>query len=204
MDGKNKLTKTPYLVLFIILISVGVGTASALITITLDGNVVVTGNTTLEGGLACTNCVDSADINPSQVQRRTGSMACPDDMVLKAINLDGTINCWPSFTGEAPSGIPGALGIYTIETTFGGLSTGENNQFFSIFCDEGDFALSGGIADVNGIMDEFVVKEFGNGEVEDMSSALWFVTVDVKADSFEGITIRLHAICLDFSPGHID
>jgi len=44
MEWKNQLTKTPYLVLFIILISVGVGTASALITITLAGDVVVTGD----------------------------------------------------------------------------------------------------------------------------------------------------------------
>ena len=40
MDWKNQLTKTPYLVLFIVLISIGVGTASAIITITLDGHVV--------------------------------------------------------------------------------------------------------------------------------------------------------------------
>jgi len=43
MDWKNQLTKTPYLVLFIVLISIGVGTASALITITLSGDVVITG-----------------------------------------------------------------------------------------------------------------------------------------------------------------
>ncbi len=42
MDLKNQLTKTPYLVLFIILITVGVGTASALITITLAGDVIIT------------------------------------------------------------------------------------------------------------------------------------------------------------------
>ena len=48
MDWKNQLTKTPYLVLFIVLISVGVGTASALITITLAGNVIVTGMLTAE------------------------------------------------------------------------------------------------------------------------------------------------------------
>ena len=51
MDWKNQLTKTPYLVLFIVLISVGVGTASALITITLSGDVHVTGDTTLDGEL---------------------------------------------------------------------------------------------------------------------------------------------------------
>ena len=43
MDWKNQLTKTPYLVLFIVLITIGVGTASALITITLSGDVVITG-----------------------------------------------------------------------------------------------------------------------------------------------------------------
>jgi len=43
MDWKNQLTKTPYLLLFIVLISIGVGTASALITITLSGDVVITG-----------------------------------------------------------------------------------------------------------------------------------------------------------------
>ena len=43
MDLKNRLTKTPYLVLFIVLISIGVGTASALITITLSGDVIITG-----------------------------------------------------------------------------------------------------------------------------------------------------------------
>ena len=42
MDWKIQLTKTPYLVLFIVLITVGVGTASALITITLAGDVIIT------------------------------------------------------------------------------------------------------------------------------------------------------------------
>ena len=37
MDWKNQLTKTPYLVLFIILITVGVGTASALAVYTFEG-----------------------------------------------------------------------------------------------------------------------------------------------------------------------
>ena len=49
MDWKNQLAKTPYLVLFIVLISVGVGTASALITITLSGNVIITDDLLVEG-----------------------------------------------------------------------------------------------------------------------------------------------------------
>ena len=50
MDWKNQLTKTPYLVLFIVLITVGVGTASALITITLSGDVVITGDLDMTNG----------------------------------------------------------------------------------------------------------------------------------------------------------
>ena len=52
MEWKNQLTKTPYLVLFIILISVGVGTASALITITLAGDVHITGDASVDGDLS--------------------------------------------------------------------------------------------------------------------------------------------------------
>ena len=62
MDWKNQLTRTPYLVLFMILISIGVGTASALITITLSGDVHVIGDTTIDGDLLIgTN--DGSDID---------------------------------------------------------------------------------------------------------------------------------------------
>ena len=44
MEWKNNLTRTPYLVLFVVLIAICVGTASAMITITLAGNVVITDN----------------------------------------------------------------------------------------------------------------------------------------------------------------
>ena len=49
MEWNNQLTKTPYLVLFIILISMSVGTASALITITLSGNVIITDDLLVDG-----------------------------------------------------------------------------------------------------------------------------------------------------------
>ena len=52
MGLKNQLTKTPYLVLFIVLLTVGVGTASAMITITLAGNVVITGDTQVDGDIS--------------------------------------------------------------------------------------------------------------------------------------------------------
>jgi len=46
---RSYLIQTSYLVLFIVLISIGVGTASALVTITLDGDVLVTGDLTVDG-----------------------------------------------------------------------------------------------------------------------------------------------------------
>ena len=44
MDWENQLTKTPYVVLFIVLIAVGAGTFSTLITITLTGDVAIKGD----------------------------------------------------------------------------------------------------------------------------------------------------------------
>lgn len=48
MEWKKKLTRTPYLVLFTVLIAIGVGTASAMITITLAGNVIITDDLTVD------------------------------------------------------------------------------------------------------------------------------------------------------------
>lgn len=63
MDWKNQLSKTPYLVLFIFLGAISIGTASALITITLSGDVIVTGDTTLDGVLKIgTNNANDDDI----------------------------------------------------------------------------------------------------------------------------------------------
>jgi hypothetical protein len=50
------------LILFVILGAVGVGTASALMTITLAGDVTITGDTTLQGDLTCTDCIDFSEL----------------------------------------------------------------------------------------------------------------------------------------------
>ncbi len=95
------------------------------------------------------------------------------------------------------------IGFYTKETTFSGLSTGQNNLGFVINCDIGDFAISGGLADDNvGIPDEFAVKKFVNVKVENLGSHQCFVTIDVLSDSIGGIGITLHVVCLDFAPAH--
>ena len=85
MNWKN-LTKTPYLILFIVLISVGVGTASAgmvLPTITLAGNVDIIGD------LICTDCVDHTDILQLGSQQTVGksSTSGGGDCLLGEIKL---------------------------------------------------------------------------------------------------------------------
>lgn len=81
MGWESRLTKTPYLVMFVILGAIGVGTASGLVTITLAGDVVITGD------MICTDCVDSSDIAQGAVG--------PNDIALNSITggniVDGTI-----------------------------------------------------------------------------------------------------------------
>jgi len=55
MRHLGRFTKTPYLLLFILLGAVGVGTAYAIATITIAGNLLVTGDTELDGKLIDTN-----------------------------------------------------------------------------------------------------------------------------------------------------
>ena len=51
MSWKNQLTKTPYLTIFIFLAAIGIGTASAIMTITLAGDVIIEGNTQIDNNL---------------------------------------------------------------------------------------------------------------------------------------------------------
>jgi len=72
MDWKNQLTKTPYLVLFIVLIVVGVGTASALITITLAGDVVVTGDIDVGGTITGVETLEGLNCTTDQLAKFDG------------------------------------------------------------------------------------------------------------------------------------
>jgi len=49
MGHLGRFTKTPYLVLFIIIGAIGVSTATAVVMVTVAGNFTVTGDTTLQG-----------------------------------------------------------------------------------------------------------------------------------------------------------
>ena len=67
MEWKKQLTRTPYLVLFIVLISIGVGTASAVITITLSGYVLITEDLTVEGYIKTFDNIIVGDSDPNSV-----------------------------------------------------------------------------------------------------------------------------------------
>jgi len=89
MDMKNRLTKTPYLVLFIVLISIGVGTASALITITLAGNVIVTGDLDVDGAITS----PTLDNLQSQINQGVSEQGCPAGKSVTGFDVNGTVIC---------------------------------------------------------------------------------------------------------------
>jgi len=117
MDRKNQLTRTPYLVLFIVLISIGVGTASALITITLAGNVLVTGNLDVEGQITG-QTIDEIEQKFSILNKPPTVDAGPNQNVLLGSDaiLDGTI---------ADEGLPSGT-ITAIWCLFGHLAISAN------------------------------------------------------------------------------
>lgn len=125
MNWKNQLTKTPFLVLFILLISVGVGTASALITITLAGDVHVTGDIVLDGELSVGTDnpsdddfirFDSGNENiqwdESQTRfRLSDSIVTGGHFAAGSISADDTVNRFGDGTPQSPDDMtaPGDL-----------------------------------------------------------------------------------------------
>ena len=63
MDWKNQLTKTPYLILFIFLAAIGIGTASAVMIITIAGDVIIEGNTQIDNNLNVDGSITGNTIN---------------------------------------------------------------------------------------------------------------------------------------------
>ena len=174
MDWKNQLTKTPYLVLFIILITVGVGTASALITITLDGNVVVTGDTTLQGDLTCTNCVDSADIADGSITSA--------DLSIEPILGFYTIRD-DSFIGDL---------------------TAPTRKNMRVFCDDGDVATGGGfrINNIGNLNDNISV--YDSRPLGTFASESGLVGWSASFTLFNDVsdTFYVFVICADYAPAH--
>jgi len=100
----ENLTRTPYLVLFIILISIGVGTASALITITLAGNVIVTDNLDVQGNITGPTITNLQ----SQINQGIAEQGCPEGEVITGFGSNGTGICnsilWDDLI-NVPSGL---------------------------------------------------------------------------------------------------
>jgi hypothetical protein len=91
----GRFTSTPYLILFVILGAVGVGTASALMTITLAGNVHITGDADIDGTLTAAEIADgtilAADLADS---------GCADNEVLKWNDGAAQWFCEPDGSGH--------------------------------------------------------------------------------------------------------
>ena len=112
MGLKNQLTKTPYLVLFIVLISIGVGTAYAgivLPTITFEGLTVFKENAQFEkdvninGTISGVETLEGLNCTNDQIAKFDGSgwtcvpvviaAECDPDAFMVGINPDGSIIC---------------------------------------------------------------------------------------------------------------
>jgi hypothetical protein len=138
MEWKNQLTRTPYLVVFIVLIAIGVGTASALITITLSGDVVITGFLDMTGDKitnvgtpsVSTDAATKGYVDQSPTTDTLALLACSTDQIAKfdgndwicVFDVSGK-NCGPGFylSGFDSTGnvicVPNADRITMINTT---------------------------------------------------------------------------------------
>ena len=131
----SKLTKTPYLVLLTVLIAITVTSAYAL-TITLGGNVVITGSTDLDGTLL--DASDSAGTN-GQLLSSTGT------------GVD-----WVTASGS------GILTVVDRESNTISIAPGAFGSV-SVFCQAGEIATGGGFDVPTG--DGFPFIDFSGPEI---------------------------------------
>jgi len=145
----SKLSKTPYLVLFIVLISIGVGTAAALGTITLAGDTHTTGDAVVDGKITSSGYeflipvtkkisyskFESFDDEGPGIDRRVSMYGIPDgakiiSMRCLVLDLDSD----------------GRLGCHLIKTNGGGEGIIGQTQTLRSFAG-GEFGLSTGISE---------------------------------------------------------
>lgn len=88
MDWKNQFTRTPYIVLFVVLATVGISTAYALMTITLAGDVIIEGDTKMDGNLKLDGAHSGINWN-SRV---------PKNNVITTVDSDGNVGQYTSIT----------------------------------------------------------------------------------------------------------
>ena len=151
MDWKNQLTKTPYLVLFVVLITIGVGTASAVLTITLSGNVIITDNLDVEGDFAA----DGTGVFGGDVEFNN-NLHSKDKFQLSASSVDKTIN-------RIGNGVP---------VNLGGLDS-QGDLFIADDLEVGDTLEVEGMANVDGLSvgtdvsndDDFILFDGGNEHI---------------------------------------
>jgi len=123
------LTKTPYLVLFVLLASAGVGTASALITITFEGLTIFKENAqfdkdvNIDGivtGQAITDFQNQIDNNEAQINALSGSgVSCENQRVIAAEITEYRVdsNCIIGYDFSVLLEGSSALGINTYTAT---------------------------------------------------------------------------------------
>ena len=185
MNLKNQLIRTPYLVFFIVLIAIGVGTASALITITLAGNVVITDELEVGGNSDFLASVIIAD----------------DLQVHNDLFVDGELEVTDNLFVGGELDCDGCINTYSVHATTS-VASGDFGHITTVQCDSGDMAMGGGVSlprDIVFRSSQPIDSENNSGSSEPATG--WQGAVD--NDTGNSADYRVSVICLDFNPSHI-
>lgn len=233
MNPKNQLTRTPYLVLFMVLISIGVGTASAMITITLAGDVHVTGNTALDGELSVgiDNPSDDDFIrfdggneniqwDESQTRfRLSDSIVTGGHFAAGSISADDTVNRFGDGTPTAPESMTGFGDLYLaddLEVASDVYVGGKVNctncilGFYqvSIFINinEGGFSMATPECDVGDIPISGGAIGHGASLIEEIGPSQdtpLAWQTSIQNKGFGSMGTNFYTICADYDPVHV-
>jgi len=175
----GRLTSTPFLVLFVLLAAVGVGTAYAVALVTID-NLKVTGDTELDGKLIDTN-----------------NEAGTSGQVLSSIE---TGIDWIDVAG-GPQGATGMTGMTGLMNTYfkvtpGSAGAGASSGFVSATCDSGDKVTGGGFF-TSSPSDVQMIRSQPSGSVGTTPTA-W--VVEGLNEGTTTASVNAYVICADITP----
>ena len=189
-DWGKILTKTPILVLFIVLISMGVGTASALITITLAGNVIVTGDLDVAGDTVIDGHLKMGTNDPNN-----------DDIIffdsgVENLTWDESENRF-DFSNDVvcPNCILGFYSESTLVTIIEDDLSIANKQIIAE-CDDGDLVINVGTFSQLSIGGEPFLNVSGMSALNSNTGIATFQGFKV------GEQFGIKLLCADFDPSH--
>jgi len=180
----GKLTSTPFLVLFVLLGAVGVSTAYAVMTITLDADVKITGDTKLDGKLL--------DINNGA--GTSGQVLSSTETGIDWIDAVGGPQGATGMTGM--TGMDGFSQFTSVSRYVSSEITilSDTTQLLSLEClfPIPEWIISGGIEETNSQTEDFFIAESYPINLE-----TWVTRVENNSPF--SVTYKIWIVCLDFT-----